>query len=118
MRRRGAKNRNQKASTRAETKIREASGRKSAQKGRPPGTEFLDAETGRQKPPPKRVSAHRDQSPRSKWPEIPGETPYFASYRNRAVCGDWMEVCAVVFEPVSAAIPHWKPRQSAVFRFL
>src|SRR5260221_13875454 len=33
MRRRGAKNRNQKASTRAETKIREASGRKSAQKG-------------------------------------------------------------------------------------
>src|SRR6266404_4905052 len=33
MRRRGAKNHNQKASTRAETKIREASGRKSAQKG-------------------------------------------------------------------------------------
>src|SRR5258707_8028227 len=33
MRRRGAKNRNQKASTRAETKIREGSGRKSAQKG-------------------------------------------------------------------------------------
>ena len=59
-------------------------------RSRPPGTEFLDAETGRQKPPPKRVSAHRDQSPRSKWPEIPGETPYFASYRNRAVCGDWM----------------------------
>src|SRR5258707_4692121 len=59
-------------------------------KARLPGTEFLDAETGRQKPPPKRVSAHRDQSPRSKWPEIPGETPYFASYRNRAVCGDWM----------------------------
>src|SRR6266404_6850735 len=40
-------------------------------RSRPPGTEFLDAETGRQKPPPKRVSAHRDQSPRSKWPEIP-----------------------------------------------
>src|ERR1700726_284976 len=33
MRRRGAKNRNQKAPTRAETKIREGSGRKSAQKG-------------------------------------------------------------------------------------
>src|SRR6202011_5953051 len=33
MRRHGAKNRNQKAPTRAETKIREGSGRKSAQKG-------------------------------------------------------------------------------------
>src|SRR5260370_1243925 len=30
----------------------------------------------------------------------------------------WVVVCAVVCEPVSAAIPHWKPRQSAVFRFL
>ena len=59
-------------------------------RSRPPGTEFLDAETGRQKPPPKRLSAHRDQSPRSKWPEIPGETPYFASYRNRAVREDWV----------------------------
>src|SRR5260370_2856541 len=70
-------------------------------RSRPPGTEFLDAETGRQKPPPKRLSAHRDQSPRSKWPEIPGETPYFASYRNRAVCGDWIVVCAVSYGPGS-----------------
>src|SRR5258705_13705853 len=69
-------------------------------RARPPGTESLDAETGRQKPPPKRVSAHRDQSPRRKWQEIPGETPYFASYRNPAVCGDWMGVCAVSCEPV------------------
>src|SRR5258707_2053960 len=30
-------------------------------RARPPGTEFLDAETGRQKSPPKWVSAHRDK---------------------------------------------------------
>jgi len=83
-----------------------------------PGTEFLDAETKRQESPLKCGNAYRDQNPRSEWPEIPAETPYLASYRNRAVCKDWMVVCAVVCEPVSAAIPHWKPRQSAVFRFL
>ena len=41
--------------------------------------------------------------------EIPVETPYLASYRNRAVCGDWMvEVIGLklwthhpVIEPVS-----------------
>src|SRR5258707_3633562 len=60
----------------------------------------------------------RDQNPRSEWPEIPAETPYSESYRKRAVCEDWMMVWAVVCEPVSAEIPHWKPRQSAVFRFL
>src|SRR5260370_42002546 len=84
----------------------------------PPGTEFLDAETGRQKQSAKRANARRDQNPGSERSEIPAETPYLASYRKRAVCGDWMVVCAVVCEPVSAAIPHWKPRQSAVFRFL
>jgi hypothetical protein len=31
----------------------------------------------------------------------PAETPYLASYRKRAVCGDWMVVCAVRYEPVS-----------------
>src|SRR6267142_565835 len=68
---------------------------------RPPGTEFLDAETGRQKPPLECANAQRDQNPGIEWPEIPAETPYSASYRNRAVCGDWMVVCAVRYEPVS-----------------
>ena len=27
---------------------------------------------------------------RIEWPEIPPETPYLASCRNRAVCEDWM----------------------------
>src|SRR6266478_519215 len=64
---------------------------------RPPGTEFLDAETGCQKPPPKCANAHRDQNPGIEWPGIPAETPYLALYRKRAVCGDWMVVCAVRF---------------------
>ena len=37
----------------------------------------------------------------SEWPENPAETPYLASYRKRAVCKDWMVVCAVRYEPVS-----------------
>src|SRR5258706_15410626 len=87
-------------------------------RGWPPGTEFLDAETGHPKLSPRRVNAHRDQNLRDEWSEIPAEKRYSASCRKRAVCGDWMVVCAVVCEPVSAEIPHWKPRQSAVFRFL
>jgi hypothetical protein len=55
-----------------------------------PGTEFLDAETGRQKPPPKCANAHRDQNPGIESPEMPAETPYWTSCRKRAVCGDWM----------------------------
>src|SRR5260370_20134678 len=50
--------------------------------------------------------------------KIPAETASFRSTTVFAVREDWMVVCAVVFEPASAAIPHWKPRQSAVFRFL
>src|SRR6266404_7731577 len=68
---------------------------------RPPGTEFLDAETGRQKSPPKWVSAHRDKNPGNEWSEIPAETHYLASCRKRVVFKDWMVVCAVVCEPVS-----------------
>src|SRR5712672_4849487 len=67
-----------------------------------PGTEFLDAETGRQKSSRKSVNACRDQSPGRKWPEIPAEAPYVASTRERVVCGDWMVVCAVIYEPVSS----------------
>src|SRR6202165_2783142 len=68
---------------------------------RPPGTEFLDPETGRQKQSAKCANARRDQNPGSERSEIPAETPYLASYRKRAVCGDWMVVCAVICEPVS-----------------
>src|SRR5882724_8355688 len=60
-----------------------------ALKARLLGTEFLDAETGRPKSSRKRANACRDQSPGSKWPEIPAEAPYLASTRE-VVCGDWM----------------------------
>src|SRR5216684_4290295 len=76
-----------------------------ALKARLLGTEFLDAETGRQKSSRKSVNACRDQSPGCKWPEIPAEAPYLASTRERVVCGDWMVVCAVTREPVSASHP-------------
>src|SRR6266849_3574599 len=46
-----------------------------------PGTEFLDAETKRQKSPLKCANAYRDQNPGSEWPENPVETPYLAPYR-------------------------------------
>src|ERR1700730_12563291 len=62
---------------------------------RPRGTEFLDAETGRQKPPPKCANAHRDQNPGIESPEMPAETPYLTSCWKRAVCGDWMVADAV-----------------------
>src|SRR5258706_12754466 len=48
----------------------------------------------------------------------PAETASLQLTTVSAVREDWVVVCAVVCEPVSAAIPHWKPRQSAVFRFL
>jgi hypothetical protein len=67
----------------------------------PPGTEVLDAETGRQKYLPKRANARRDQKPTIERPEIPAETPYPASCRNRKVCKGWMVVYAVRYEPVS-----------------
>src|SRR5438128_2096138 len=61
-----------------------------ALKARLPGTEFLDAETGRPKSSRKSVNACRDQRPGSEWPEIPAEAPDLASTRERVVCGDWM----------------------------
>src|SRR6267154_6860460 len=66
-----------------------------ALKAQPPGTEFLDAETGRQKSPPNYANARRDPNPGNQWPKIPAETPYLASHRKRAVCGD----CAPGLEP-------------------
>ena len=78
-------------------------------RGWPPGTEFLDAETARQKSLPKCAHVHRDQNPGIDWPKIPAETPYLASYRKRAVCGDWMVVCAVLCEPVSPVSTLFSP---------
>src|SRR5258706_14691377 len=76
------------------------------------GTEFLDAETGRQKSQPKSVNAGRDQNPGSERPEIRAETRYLASCRKRAVCGDWMVGDAVGLEPVSGSeIPVLRPEQ-------
>ena len=66
-----------------------------------PGTEFFYAETGRQKSSPKRVNAFRDKNPRNEWPEMPAETPYSVPDRKPAVCGDWVVVFAVKYEPVS-----------------
>jgi hypothetical protein len=76
-----------------------------------PGTDFLDAETVRQKSALNYVSVRRDQSPASEWPEIRAETPYSAAYRKRTVCEDWMVEALgrklathhPVIEPVSAA---------------
>jgi len=59
------------------------------------------------------VSAHRDKNLGIEWPEIPAETPYLASSRNRAVCEGWMVEALghklathhPVIEPVSAAEP-------------
>src|SRR6266404_3249632 len=90
MQRRSAKNRRSNARTPVENAPT-----------RPPGTEFLDAETGPQISPPKWVSAHRDKNPGNEWSEIPAETPYLALCRKHAVCKDWMVVRAVICEPVS-----------------
>jgi hypothetical protein len=65
------------------------------------GTEFLDAETKRQKSSSKTANARRDQNPGNEWPEIPAETLYSARDRKPAVCGDWVVVCAVRCERVS-----------------
>jgi hypothetical protein len=59
------------------------------------------------------LNARRDQNPRIEWPEIPAETPYLASYRERAVCKGWVvELVGLklvthqpVIEPVSSVEP-------------
>ena len=56
-----------------------------------PGTEFLDAETKRQKSSFKRANARKDENLRVEWPEIPAGTPYLAPYRKRAVCKGCVE---------------------------
>jgi hypothetical protein len=67
------------------------------------GTGFFDAETKRRKCPLKRAGDRGDRTLGNKWPEIPAETTYLVSCGNRGVCGDWVVVCAVSYEPVSAA---------------
>src|ERR1700738_5448883 len=57
---------------------------------RPPGTEFLDAETRRQKRSFKRANARRDQKPRIEWPEIPAETPLSSVVSESSVCKGWV----------------------------
>ena len=46
------------------------------------GTEFLDAETGRQKSSLRLSNAHRDKNLRIERPEIPAETPYWRRIRK------------------------------------
>ena len=48
------------------------------------------------------ANADRDKNLRIEWPEIPAETAYLASRWNLRVWEDWMVVCAVRYEPVSA----------------
>jgi len=85
----------------------------------PPGTEFLDAETKRQKSPLKSANTRRDQNPGTEWSEItaetPAETPYWAPYRKPAVCEDWMVECAVRYELVSKIDENvgWAPEYIA-----
>jgi hypothetical protein len=77
---------------------------------RPPGTEFLDAETRCQKSPFKRANARRDRKPGIEWPEVPAKTSNLASSQKRAVCEGWvvetvgleLETHHPVIEPVSA----------------
>jgi hypothetical protein len=56
----------------------------------PPGTEFLDAETGRQKSPLKRITVRRDQNLGNGWPKVPAETPYLGYCRKFGVCKGWV----------------------------
>ncbi len=66
----------------------------------------------------KAVNACRDQSPGSKWPEIPAESPYLASTREMVVCEDWMVVEAVLCEPVSIKFPAKQGKNREIPSFL
>src|ERR1035437_2760286 len=67
---------------------------------RPPGTEFLDAETRRQKWSFKRANARRDQKPRIEWPEIPAKTPYLGSSQECSVCKGWVVGAPGTWDPM------------------
>jgi hypothetical protein len=55
--------------------------------GRPPGTEFLDAETGPGNSPPNGKTARRDSNPGIEWPEIPTENGLFEVVSEIRVLG-------------------------------
>src|SRR5437773_11523885 len=63
----------------------------------PPGTEFLDAETGGQKSP------NRDQNSRSEWLESPQKHPICSRAPNLRFREDWMVVGAVCCEQIGRA---------------
>jgi hypothetical protein len=46
----------------------------------------------------------------------PQKRPYSESYRKRAVCEDWMVVCAVRYEPVSTRISLIRAVLQGIFR--
>src|SRR5258705_6772582 len=68
--------------------------------------------------PPKWVSTHRDKNSGNEWSETPAETPYLALWRKRAVCKDWMVVCAVRYEPVSTCNSLLTGKLTGNFTFL
>jgi hypothetical protein len=62
----------------------------------------LDAETGGQKLALETADVHRDRKSGDDTGEIPAETASLESPTKCAVWEDWMVVCAVRYEPVSA----------------
>src|SRR5258705_12114528 len=69
----------------------------------PPGTEFLDAETGGPKSTRETVFVGTRPGTLKIGGKIPAETASFRSTTVSAVREDWMVVCAVTREPVSAS---------------
>jgi hypothetical protein len=67
----------------------------SAAESCPPGTGFLDAETGPPKSPPETTYARRDQKDPKPIAQIPAETAYLNLTGNYPVRRDWMVADAV-----------------------
>jgi len=84
-------------------------------RARPPGTEFLDAETAPLNRHSKARPLSETKNPRNEWPETPAKTLYWTSRRKRPVCGDWMVVCAVRYEPVSTPNSLIRPVLQGIF---
>ena len=67
----------------------------------PPGTEFLDAETGPPKSLPETTDVPRDQKGPKPRAEIPAQTAYLSLMGKYAVRQDWVVADAVQAKPVS-----------------
>ena len=67
----------------------------------PPGTEFLDAETGGQNSTRETANVCRDRKGRNNTGGNPRRNGLFGSTWKSAVREDWVVVCAVRYEPVS-----------------